>query len=70
MIKELRWKKKVVRRRQAYIAIMKIRNITRSSIRDSKQKFEYKGFGGYIKEQRGRLYIVRRCIVMLLCWED
>ncbi|KAK4367673.1 hypothetical protein RND71_011465 [Anisodus tanguticus] len=26
--------------------------------------------GRFLKEQRGRLYIVRRCVVMLLCWHD
>ncbi|XP_038906924.1 uncharacterized protein LOC120092787 [Benincasa hispida] len=26
--------------------------------------------GGYIREQKGRLYIIRSCIVMLLCWHD
>lgn len=49
---------------------MKMGSYTRSTIRYSKQKFQYKSFGGYLKEQRGRLYIARRCIVMLLCWED
>jgi len=23
-----------------------------------------------LKEQRARLYIIRRCIVMLLCWHE
>ncbi|ONM33212.1 ROTUNDIFOLIA like 8 [Zea mays] len=23
-----------------------------------------------VKEQRARLYIVRRCVTMLLCWRD
>ncbi|KQJ89783.1 hypothetical protein BRADI_4g27736v3 [Brachypodium distachyon] len=23
-----------------------------------------------LKEHRSRLYIIRRCIVMLLCWHD
>ncbi|XP_037434092.1 uncharacterized protein LOC119301256 [Triticum dicoccoides] len=23
-----------------------------------------------LKENRARLYIIRRCIVMLLCWHD
>ncbi|XP_022983337.1 uncharacterized protein LOC111481952 [Cucurbita maxima] len=27
-------------------------------------------FGSYIREQKGRLYIIRSCIVMLLCWHD
>ncbi|XP_074289870.1 small polypeptide DEVIL 2-like [Silene latifolia] len=26
--------------------------------------------GRFLKEQRGRLYIIRRCIVMLLCSDD
>ncbi|XP_054785673.1 small polypeptide DEVIL 3 [Prosopis cineraria] len=26
--------------------------------------------GGYLREQKGRLYIIRRCVVMLLCWHD
>ncbi|KAL3735229.1 uncharacterized protein LOC120294658 [Eucalyptus grandis] len=25
---------------------------------------------GHLKEQKGRLYIIRRCVVMLLCWHD
>ncbi|XP_022774666.1 uncharacterized protein LOC111316787 [Durio zibethinus] len=30
-----------------------------------------KGNGaGFLREERGRLYIIRRCIVMLLCWQD
>ncbi|XP_074372420.1 small polypeptide DEVIL 1-like [Apium graveolens] len=53
-----------------YYSFMKMGNYTTSTARDSKQKFQYKGFGRYLKEQRGRLYIVRRCIVILVCWED
>ncbi|CAL2249771.1 unnamed protein product [Prunus armeniaca] len=26
--------------------------------------------GGYLRQQKGRLYIIRRCVVMLLCWHD
>ncbi|AES62076.1 transmembrane protein, putative [Medicago truncatula] len=29
-----------------------------------------RGLGGVLKEQRARLYIIRRCVVMLLCCED
>ncbi|CAH9056843.1 unnamed protein product [Cuscuta epithymum] len=29
-----------------------------------------RGFGVHIKEQKGRLFIIRRCIVMLICWHD
>ncbi|KAI4319194.1 hypothetical protein MLD38_032824 [Melastoma candidum] len=28
-----------------------------------------KEVGKFLKEQRGRLYIIRRCVVMLLCWQ-
>ncbi|CAI0451146.1 unnamed protein product [Linum tenue] len=26
--------------------------------------------GKYLKQQQGRLYIIRRCVVMLICWRD
>ncbi|XP_038875556.1 uncharacterized protein LOC120067970 [Benincasa hispida] len=29
-----------------------------------------RGFGGVLREQRAKLYIIRRCVVMLLCWHD
>ncbi|XP_057443574.1 small polypeptide DEVIL 4-like [Lotus japonicus] len=29
-----------------------------------------RGFGGVLREQKARLYIIRRCVVMLLCWHD
>ncbi|XP_012082026.1 uncharacterized protein LOC105641978 [Jatropha curcas] len=29
-----------------------------------------KGVGAVLREQRARLYIIRRCVVMLLCWHD
>ncbi|RAL50131.1 hypothetical protein DM860_007805 [Cuscuta australis] len=29
-----------------------------------------RGIGGVLREQRARLYIIRRCVVMLLCWHD
>ncbi|XP_045828373.1 small polypeptide DEVIL 4-like [Trifolium pratense] len=29
-----------------------------------------RGLGGVLKEQRARLYIIRRCVVMLLCWHE
>ena len=28
------------------------------------------GFGRAIKQQRARLYIIQRCVVMLLRWQD
>ncbi|KAI4341490.1 hypothetical protein MLD38_026209 [Melastoma candidum] len=38
----------------------------------SKRKLSVWGkeVGKFLKEQRGRLYIIRRCVVMLLCWQD
>ncbi|XP_059624592.1 small polypeptide DEVIL 4-like [Cornus florida] len=35
-----------------------------------KKRLSSKRFGRFLKEQRGRLYITRRCVVMLLCWHD
>ncbi|KAG2598070.1 hypothetical protein GQ55_5G297800 [Panicum hallii var. hallii] len=29
-----------------------------------------RGFGKALKEQRARLYIIQRCVVMLLRWND
>ncbi|XP_031387825.1 uncharacterized protein LOC116200950 [Punica granatum] len=29
-----------------------------------------RGLGGALREQRAKLYIIRRCVVMLLCWHD
>ncbi|XP_008786558.1 uncharacterized protein LOC103704860 [Phoenix dactylifera] len=28
------------------------------------------GLGRALREQKARLYIIRRCVVMLLCWHD
>ncbi|XP_057440418.1 small polypeptide DEVIL 3 [Lotus japonicus] len=35
-----------------------------------KKKVSSRRLGGYLREQKGRLYIIRRCVVMLLCWHD
>ncbi|XP_020685485.2 uncharacterized protein LOC110101764 [Dendrobium catenatum] len=35
--------------------------------KDSQVKRKGRGLGGAIREQRARLYIIRRCIIMLLC---
>ncbi|XP_019240551.1 PREDICTED: uncharacterized protein LOC109220544 [Nicotiana attenuata] len=29
-----------------------------------------RGLGGVLRQQRARLYIIKRCVVMLLCWHD
>jgi len=36
----------------------------------SKRRVSSKGLGAVLKEQRAKLYIIRRCVVMLLCWHD
>ncbi|KAJ6861261.1 hypothetical protein NC651_037366 [Populus alba x Populus x berolinensis] len=37
---------------------------------ESKKKISSRRLGGYLMQQKGRLYIIRRCVVMLLCWHD
>ncbi|RLM91955.1 hypothetical protein C2845_PM08G14680 [Panicum miliaceum] len=29
-----------------------------------------RGLGKVVREHKARLYIIRRCVVMLLCWHD
>jgi len=42
-----------------------------SSMAGSKRRISSnRGLGGVLREQRARLYIIRRCVVMLLCWHD
>ncbi|KAI4357862.1 hypothetical protein L6164_001785 [Bauhinia variegata] len=36
----------------------------------SKRRLSSRGLGGALREQRAKLYIIRRCVVMLLCWHD
>ncbi|PPR87178.1 hypothetical protein GOBAR_AA33514 [Gossypium barbadense] len=36
----------------------------------SKRRLSSRGVGGVLREQRAKLYIIRRCVVMLLCWHD
>ncbi|XP_017222012.1 small polypeptide DEVIL 4 [Daucus carota subsp. sativus] len=36
----------------------------------SKRRIASKGLGGVLRQQRARLYIIRRCVVMLLCWHE
>ncbi|XP_010476319.1 PREDICTED: uncharacterized protein LOC104772194 [Camelina sativa] len=40
------------------------------SMGGSKRRVSSKGLGAVLKEQRAKLYIIRRCVVMLLCWHD
>ncbi|PIA39574.1 hypothetical protein AQUCO_02600196v1 [Aquilegia coerulea] len=40
-----------------------------AAMRSSKRRLS-RGLGGVLREQRGRLYIIRRCVVMLLCWRE
>ncbi|KAF8005806.1 hypothetical protein BT93_K0171 [Corymbia citriodora subsp. variegata] len=41
-----------------------------AALESPKRKLSSKGLGGFMKEQRGSLYIIRSCVVMLLCWQD
>ncbi|XP_010265261.1 PREDICTED: uncharacterized protein LOC104603042 [Nelumbo nucifera] len=41
-----------------------------ATIGGSKRRLSSRGLGGILREQRGRLYIIRRCVIMLLCWHD
>ncbi|KAL3338506.1 hypothetical protein AABB24_027569 [Solanum stoloniferum] len=42
-----------------------------SRMGSSKKKLiSSRGLGGVLREQRAKLYIIRRCVVMLLCWND
>ncbi|XP_039047027.1 uncharacterized protein LOC120187358 [Hibiscus syriacus] len=46
---------------------MKMSSATMGS---SKRRLSSRGPGGVLREQRAKLYIIRRCVVMLLCWHD
>ncbi|OAY31262.1 small polypeptide DEVIL 4 [Manihot esculenta] len=41
-----------------------------TSMGGSKRRISSRGLGAALREQRARLYIIRRCVVMLLCWHD
>ncbi|XP_019101030.1 PREDICTED: uncharacterized protein LOC109132971 [Camelina sativa] len=43
---------------------------TSSGIGGTKRKMWSRGVGGVVREQKAKLYIIRRCVVMLLCWHD
>ncbi|XP_013652307.2 small polypeptide DEVIL 15 [Brassica napus] len=43
---------------------------TSSSVGGTKRKLWSRGVGGVVREQKAKLYIIRRCVVMLLCWHD
>ncbi|XP_019059631.1 PREDICTED: uncharacterized protein LOC109117262 [Tarenaya hassleriana] len=42
------------------------------SVRNSSEKkTSYsRRLGKYMREQKGRIYIIRSCVAMLLCWHD
>ncbi|XP_019235441.1 PREDICTED: uncharacterized protein LOC109215788 isoform X1 [Nicotiana attenuata] len=37
---------------------------------NSKKRMSSRKLGKFLKEQKERRYIMRRCVVMLLCWHD
>ncbi|XP_059655553.1 small polypeptide DEVIL 4-like [Cornus florida] len=41
-----------------------------NNIGGNKRRISSRGLGGVLREQRARLYIIRRCVVMLLCWHE
>ncbi|XP_022858484.1 uncharacterized protein LOC111379358 [Olea europaea var. sylvestris] len=41
-----------------------------TNVGNSKRRISSRGLGGLLREQRARLYIIRRCVVMLLCYHD
>jgi hypothetical protein len=45
-------------------------DISKMKMGGSKRRVSSKGLGAVLKEQRAKLYIIRRCVVMLLCWHD
>ncbi|CAF2345584.1 hypothetical protein BRARA_J01913 [Brassica rapa] len=50
---------------------MEMERVVRSSERSKEKKRSIsRRLGKYMKEQKGRVYIIRRCVVMLLCWHD
>ncbi|CAK9327789.1 unnamed protein product [Citrullus colocynthis] len=51
---------------------VKMKVMMMSSSGSSKRRLSSptRGFGGVVREQRAKLYIIRRCVVMLLCWHD
>ncbi|KAH1138001.1 hypothetical protein AAZX31_10G123100 [Glycine max] len=40
------------------------------SMGGSKRRLSSRGLGGALRQQRARLYIIRRCVVMLLWWHN
>ncbi|KAL9166439.1 hypothetical protein ABFS82_05G029400 [Erythranthe guttata] len=41
-----------------------------SSSSSKRSRISSRGLGGVLREQRAKLYIIRRCVVMLLCYHD
>ncbi|XP_050224585.1 small polypeptide DEVIL 4-like [Mercurialis annua] len=41
-----------------------------SSGNSKRRLLSSKSVGSAFREQKARLYIIRRCVVMLLCWHD
>ncbi|KAJ4707134.1 ROTUNDIFOLIA like 21 [Melia azedarach] len=58
------------KRRRNFLKIIMEMSRAAAAIKDSKKKISCRKLGGYLRQQKGRLYIIRRCVVMLLCWHD
>ncbi|CAN0928933.1 Small polypeptide DEVIL 1 [Linum grandiflorum] len=46
------------------------RSSTESSSSSKKRMISCGRLGRYLKQQQGRLYIIKRCVVILLCARD
>ncbi|KAL0675580.1 hypothetical protein Bca4012_003561 [Brassica carinata] len=40
------------------------------NLKRKEKKSQSRRLGKYLKEQKGRIYIIRRCVMMLLCSRD
>ncbi|KAK4800703.1 hypothetical protein SAY86_021190 [Trapa natans] len=52
------------------VAVAMMKNSTMEGERSEKKLPCKASLGGFLKGQKGKLYIIRRCILMLLCWQD
>ncbi|KAI3818327.1 hypothetical protein L1987_12131 [Smallanthus sonchifolius] len=56
-------------RKRIRFSVIKMKITGSSNMGRSKKRVSSK-LGGILKEQKARLYIIRRCVVMLLCYHD
>ncbi|KAL7110518.1 hypothetical protein ABFS83_05G030600 [Erythranthe nasuta] len=49
---------------------MMMNSSSSNSSSSKRSRISSRGLGGVLREQRAKLYIIRRCVVMLLCYHD